>query len=766
MLFEIKQKLCNDVIERNLVQHSYQSLQLSSFIIFINALILSYGQYGLISNDIIYTWFISITVITFIRLGFSYLYFKAPDRFDTNTWKSIFYGGVISSGLLWGSTSIYLYPQEDIAHQTFLIIIIAGMSAGAITTLSSVKHATTIFLTLTLIPLIYTISLENNEIHNMMLVLITLFFLVLVISSEKYHKSVYKTLITDMELKKSQEDLYLSKEKFKNILKEAPIGIFLYNEHFQITEINDSILNSMGLDRINFENFNLMSVENEYIKKAIIDVFQDKRGHFEGEYHHINGTPLYVDMKTTPIYDKNHIIGGMAIVNDYTEKMKFIQKIEYQAYNDTLTGIPNRNKIMEFVKKELEHYKRTLRIFGVMFIDLDNFKIINDTFGHNVGDKVLKETVKRLKNLLRIGDIVGRFGSDEFIIIISDIDKDNKKSTKKLEVVAEKIHSSLSESFIINGHTIRITTSIGVVLVNNLESKSEEIINNSNNSMLKAKKEGKNITYFYQQELGEWLKKRLNVEKYLRKAIDNKEFEMYYQPVIDLEKNKIIGAEALIRWISPELGFVPPDKFIEISEDNGMIFEIGDFVIENVCYQMSKWVNNEYYSDIEKISLNVSPKQFMQNDFIKNLIMVVEKYDIPPSKLIIELTESALLSNMEETGRKIQELLDYGIKTSIDDFGTGYSSLYHIKSLPFSILKIDRSFVQDINDTEDAKLIKSILDISNNFNMKVVAEGIETVEQKNFLSNLNCEYGQGYLFGKPIPTKDFERLLKEYNANN
>ncbi len=446
-----------------------------------------------------------------------------------------------------------------------------------------------------------------------------------------------------------------------------------------------------------------------------------------------------------------------------TQALEFSEeKIKHQAYFDALTDIPNRILLKDRVEQSLSHYRRHGDLIAIMFLDLDHFKSINDSLGHYVGDLLLIETAVRLSRICREEDTVARLGGDEFIVLLNELGQDPHNAAKYAERIAEKIHEALSQPFDVGEReSINTSSSIGIAIVSSDDQSADDLLKFADTAMYQAKKEGRNTTRFYQEQMDQWIKKRLFLENALRHAIKNSELELYYQPVIEIATKRIIGAEALLRWNHPELGLVMPDEMISIAEESGLIVSIGEWVLREACTQFVRWRSeNLRQVHIDRIAINVSVVQFRQNDFVDKVIRIVAESGIVPSMLELELTESTVIDNIDIVIEKMNRLRSAGINISMDDFGTGYSSLSYLKRLPFTTLKIDRSFVRDImSDADDAALVETILSMASIFKFDVIAEGVETIDQFKFLEEHGCQYFQGYLCSKPVQVSQFEELL-------
>ncbi|MFT6985717.1 MAG: diguanylate cyclase (GGDEF)-like protein [Psychromonas sp.] len=428
------------------------------------------------------------------------------------------------------------------------------------------------------------------------------------------------------------------------------------------------------------------------------------------------------------------------------------KKLAYQATHDELTGLANRNYIYESLNLFIHHSQRDKTQVLVMFIDLDNFKQINDTAGHIAGDQVLKETSARLINAVRSTDTIARLGGDEFLLIIPDL-----LSSKDAEMLAVKILALFEKPFTATNQEFFITTSIGMAIYPHDGDDPDSLLKNADMALYRVKDAGRNSFTFYDPTMNDAMLRTLSLTNRLRLAISNNEIEMYYQPIIDLKSRKIIAAEALMRWHDQQLGFVSPEEFIPLAEKNGLILQLGEFALEQACSQTAEW--QSIYP--MHIAVNFSTIQFRDCAGLQSKIeAVLAKSGLPADKLDVEVTESLLASNNRELTEMLNRLTELGIELSIDDFGTGYSALSYLQQFPFSKLKIDRAFVRDLEtNPADLSLVSAILAMAKALQLKVVAEGIEDSYQADLLEKMHCEYGQGFLFSPAVPATEFGQLL-------
>lgn len=441
---------------------------------------------------------------------------------------------------------------------------------------------------------------------------------------------------------------------------------------------------------------------------------------------------------------------------EYAIERKKIEKgLQFYAQCDSLTGLANRMLFRDRLNRAMIRADRHKKIVALIFIDLDRFKNINDSMGHDVGDQLLVEIAIRLRQCTREGDTIARLGGDEFTIILEDISQISDAS-----LVANKILDAMLEPVNINGFEIFATPSLGITLYPIDDSNAKDLLRNADAAMYKAKEDGRNCYRFYTSDMNRNLEDRIVLENYLRHAIENDEFELHYQPKFNTQNHELIGAEALLRWHSPRHGMVSPAIFIPLAEETGLIHPITEWVVQKACQQNSRW-QLKGYPPI-RMAINLSPKQFKRPNIAKTIFNKIVFADLSPRYIELEITESALMEDVNKSNEILKELKKWGIQISIDDFGTGYSSLSYLKKFPIDTLKIDQSFVRDIlDDKDDAAIVSAIIAMASSLRLNVIAEGVETREQLNFLAAEGCNQVQGYFLGRPIPAREFEATFFE-----
>lgn len=470
---------------------------------------------------------------------------------------------------------------------------------------------------------------------------------------------------------------------------------------------------------------------------------------------------LYYEEKTiTPLIDDSgNITQYVSTGKNITERMKAQDRLNYLAYHDVLTGLPNRMLLAERMSQEIKRAKRLKTKAALLFIDIDRFKNVNDTLGHYIGDELLTKVAIRLREEIRSGDTVARLGGDEFGLLLTDI-----KHESDVTDFSEKLLVSLSKSYNVDGNELYATASIGICLFPDDGDTDVKLLKNADAAMYKAKEGGKNTFKYYSHEMSNKAKQRLSLETSMRSAIDNNEFILHYQPQIELGTNKIRSVEALIRWNNPGQGLIPPNDFIPFLEETGMIIPVGKWIVSEAIRTHKEFL--KYKNGPELISINISGKQFLSEDLASYIIDALWESNLSADNIELEITESLLMENIEETIKVLSRLKELGVKIAVDDFGTGYSSLSYLKRLPIDVLKLDRSFVKDVDkDADSASIASAIISLGHDLGMEIIAEGVETESQMEFLADKKCDIVQGYLYSKPVSSGEIKSFIKKHKEH-
>ena len=474
-----------------------------------------------------------------------------------------------------------------------------------------------------------------------------------------------------------------------------------------------------------------------------------------------DGSVRYVSLSGRPFFDDNgRFKGYRGIGKDVTDQKHAEERIHYVANHDSLTSLPNRVMFSEILNHTLNTARRYKRRFALLFMDLDRFKNINDTFGHDAGDAMLQEMAKRLTQTLRTSDVVARLGGDEFVVLLQETDEE-----KNVAAVARKILTAVVRPVVLLGQECRVTASVGICVYPDDAQDEQSLMKNADIAMYRAKEEGKNNYKFYSEQINVHTLERLALETSLRRALERNEFFLHYQAKLDLNTGAITGAEALLRWQHPELGIVAPAQFIPLAEETGLIVPIGKWVLRAACAQAVAWQRQGMAPMC--MAVNLSPRQFADDDLAQDVAAVLAETGLDPTLLELELTEGMVMQNPERATRVLAAIKSQGVRFAIDDFGTGYSSLAQIKRFPIDTLKVDRSFIRDIpQDAEDSAITEAIIAMAKTLSLTVVAEGVETQEQQKFLRDHACDEMQGYYFSKPIAAEQFFDLVKKHKQSN
>jgi len=483
----------------------------------------------------------------------------------------------------------------------------------------------------------------------------------------------------------------------------------------------------------------------------------------EQRYFHKTGQVRWVLLSVAPIKDaQKHSANLLFQMQDLTVRKQAEKKLVHDAFHDALTGLPNRMFFLDHLKQSVRRIKRTQQPpFAVLFLDFDRFKIINDRLGHMVGDQLLIAIANRLRAAVRPGDTVARLGGDEFTILL-----DGLASPDDAIDTARRLLSNLSEEFRLPGREVFITASIGVALSTTGYEHAEEVLRDADTAMYRAKSLGRGRYEIFDKAMDANNTDLLQIETDLWRALERDELTLDYQPIVSLQTGRIAGFEALLRWIHPSRGIVSPLEFISVAEETGLIIPMGQWVLNQACRQTREWQKRYPQKPPITISVNLSPKQFMQRDLIDQISLALDSGGLSPASLKVEITEGMVMQNVESTMQMLGQLQALGIAISLDDFGTGYSSLSYLHRFPISTLKIDQSFVSSMsNNQESLEIVRTILGLARNLKMEVIAEGVETLEQAEELRAMNCEYGQGFYFSKALNANSAVRFLSSDSTN-
>jgi diguanylate cyclase (GGDEF)-like protein/PAS domain S-box-containing protein len=566
-----------------------------------------------------------------------------------------------------------------------------------------------------------------------------------------------------LKFKIAEQALWTNETYLNAILRHSPALISVKDMEGNVVLASEHFNHMAMMDNTGFIGKNVFDIYPKDTAQSMWDIETATRTNqqtyeLELDLLHKDGSLHTYLLVKFPLFNKdNHIFGVCTIGTDITEHKlaenalrEQQSRLNYMAFHDSLTALPNRSLFYDRIYHGLARARRSNSRLALMLLDIDRFKIINDSLGHDAGDILLKIIAMRLNEGVRDMDTVARLGGDEFVIVLEGI-----QELDDVIFVANKILSTLARPLEVSGHNITATVSIGVSIFPDDGKDTDELLKNADIAMYKAKEAGKNNCQFYTKGMNATAVNFLLLENDLRRAIDLNQLILHYQPQVDLASNQIVGVEALVRWQHPDRGLIPPAHFISLAEETGLIVPMGEWVLREACRQQKYWLDRGIL--VGKMAVNLSPLQFRQKNFPEKVASILNTLDLSPEHLELEITESCAMEHAGETINQLNQLKEMGMYLAIDDFGTGYSSLAYLQRFPIQKLKIDRSFIHDIqNDSNDAAIAKSIIGLAHNMQMVVIAEGVENSYQIEWLRNKGCDQAQGFLYAKPMPAEQLE----------
>jgi diguanylate cyclase (GGDEF)-like protein/PAS domain S-box-containing protein len=568
------------------------------------------------------------------------------------------------------------------------------------------------------------------------------------------------------ERKQAEEALRQAEEKYRAIFEDAVVAIFQSTPDGRYTIANPAMARMLGYDSPEELVTSITDISQQvYVDPKSREEFKrllTKQGtvsDFECQIYRKDGSKMWISANARAVFKAGVLVGYDGMNEDITDRKVAEERVQYLAYYDALTDVPNRTLLQDRLSKALASARRQKDKVALLFLDLDRFKNINDSLGHALGDFLLQKVGERLKRWAREQDTVARLGGDEFLIVLTRI-----RDVADAAVAAERLMAAMTNEFIVQGNPLSISCSLGISIFPDHGESGEILIKNADAAMYSAKEKGRNNFRFFTEKMNAEVEERLTLENSLRLALERNELFLVYQPQMDMATGNIIGLEALLRWQHPELGLVPPDRFIRIAENSGLIMPIGEWVLRTACSQTRKW-QDEGHAAVS-VAVNVSAVQFRQEDFCNLIRRVLQETGLAPQYLELELTESLLLANADVTFSVLQELKAMGLTLAIDDFGTGYSSFSYLRQFRVSKLKVDRSFVRDVAvNPDDAAITSGIISMAKSLNLKVIAEGVETEAQMSFLRAHQCDEIQGYYFSKPLTVDKVADKLRSNHSD-
>ncbi len=572
--------------------------------------------------------------------------------------------------------------------------------------------------------------------------------------------SLAKRRAVELALRKSEEHL-------RQIIDHLPVMIGARNIAGYYLFANKALANELGYTPDQMRNLHV----RQLLKNSVFDIdtmlandYRVIRGNeeldvIEERFVSATGKQLFLQTHIMPLafYDEKV---ALIVSVDITERKNAQAKMEFMAHHDALTGLPNRLQLVERLEHELRRAERHGYFGAVLFIDLDQFKTINDSLGHPVGDKVLEVVSERLQQSVREEDLVARLSGDEFVVVLTVLDQNIETAALRAGEISEKIRTIISQPYIYDNMELRVTCSVGVVVYPDKNNSVHELLRYADTAMYQVKEKGRDSIEFFNEEMADKVSRQLTMEGDLHRALEESQFELYYQPKIHIQTGRVDGAEALLRWNHPTKGMISPVDFIPVLETSGMIIDVGQWVLETACKTLVRWQQADLWRPGMRMSINISPRQFRRAAFADDVLATLAKYPIPADSLDMEITEGIVIQRVDDAIQTMTTLSEKGISFSLDDFGTGYSSISYLKRLPVTTLKIDKGFVRDIiDDRNDRVLVETIITMGRLLDMELVAEGVEEAEQLAILKSYGCDYYQGYLSSQAVPLEAFEEIL-------
>ncbi|MCB1801711.1 MAG: EAL domain-containing protein [Gammaproteobacteria bacterium] len=706
-------------------------------------------------------WFSGIVLLLIGRGLLSSLFHRHPQICrEPETWLRWFRNGASLTAGMWGIAGVLFFPTDNVLLQAMTILVLSGVAAGALSVLTADFATYRNFVLLTLAPVVTHAFSMDGEMPTLIGMLGLLLITFLLKSGKQNSDAIIESLTLRHHNALLAEDLAKEKEDalgeaatmMSTVLSSAPIALWAIDGNGVITFMEGSEFGRKTRRQLPGIGENLFQAFDDFPQIA----YQTRRA-LNGESF---STEIEMGQHTFEVHfsaldkEQDDTQGVIGVAIDISDRIEHKRELSRRAHYDQLTGLPNRTLIMSQIGHAFENARRHHSQVALFFLDLDNFKAINDSMGHAAGDELLRQAAERLQSAVRQNDMPARLGGDEFLVVSEDMQR-----PEDAEVIAHKIARLFQRPFRIEGREVFTTTSIGIAIHPQDGSTADQMLQSADTAMYHAKAEGKNKYRFFTREMQDSVERHLAMETELRQALRRNELQLMFQPKYDSRDGRIRGAEALLRWHSPTLGQVKPDDFIPVAEYAGLMPQIGNWVLQQACREAAEW--DAIRSGNLHIAINVSPQQFRNTDLLANVTQALAETGIAPQCLELEITESVLVQDAPETMRVFQDLNDLGITLSLDDFGTGYSSLSYLKKFPMQVLKIDKAFIQDLGrDPDDDSLVDAIVAMAHSLNLSVVAEGVETQQQFEFLRQRNVELVQGYYFSRPVPADEFRAMLE------
>ena len=744
-----------------------------------------------LASPALFAWFIAIALVTVARYGlYKSFVGRDPPAADLPRWEMRFLAGTLVAGLAWALIGTVLLPDTvHLAERYSVVMLVSLLVTGAVGYYAPHPYAYKITAFLGLVPVALMLGGSGDRAQMFLSGAILMLAGVLPFVHEKVNRALVDSLamrrertMLSLELDdersrlqqanealademlgrlKAQQAELLAAQKLRMHVERTPLAVIEWDREHRITAWNPAAEAIFGFTEDDARG----RLATELIiaptgREGVIAMWRELETSRDGTKITLDnvtraGRSIHCEWYNTPLVDPGgRVVGYASLVQDVTERLNTERTIHYMAHHDALTGLPNRRLMQDRLNQAIMQARRKQRHVAVLFIDLDRFKLVNDTLGHDSGDYVLKDVARRLATCVREVDTVSREGGDEFVIVLPDLEK-----PESARIVAEKILRELAKPMDIGGQEVHVTPSIGISHYPNDATDVNHLLKHADTAMYQAKDAGRNTVRFFTGDLNFLLAKRLEVEVRLRKAIENEEFFLRYQPQVEIATGRITGMEALLRWNDPERGEILPKDFVFVAEELGLIVQLGEWAFRTACRQLRVWAD-EGIADVA-VSVNISPRQFMSRHLVPSLLAIVRETGADPHRIELEITETMIMRNLDQSIEVLRQLRSVGMRVSVDDFGVGYSSLGQLARLPANALKIDKSFVaQAVDDPSSGSITEAIIAMARRLKLRVTAEGVETRAQLEFLRANQCDAFQGYLFSRPVTGLEATAMLR------
>jgi len=755
-------------IEYDKLTFFYMSLPYMLLGHILGALLLSALMFGSVDTYSIGIWLLLNILVTFYRY-YHYRLFRQTDEDEklehSSLWLDRYYTDVLVNGIIWGASAFLLFPETGFMDQSIVLLFLITIGFSSMGLLASKRELLLTYVLVVFIPVILRLFFMEDLVYNTMAYAGLGLVLLMILAANYYGNIINTSLLTHRDYITTRHSYLQLKEKFFSIFEHAPVGIYHFNHHLNLEETNQTFAGMVGeKDRKTLIGRPLGNLfDDPTLLKLHERVIQGSYEEYEGILHTYTNPDdqHHVRLSSVPMHeDDNEIVGGVTIIKDLTPETRANEALEHFRSHHPLTGLPNRDLLLEHLKTTLEEKLRNDSTGALLFLDVDHFKNINRSYGQKVGDAILLKIAEKLQASIPESSTIAHIGGDAFAILIPELRSDKAMHKKAVFAFIANLRRAFEKVLVVGDLNYHISFSVGVALFKSNILSPLDILKQAETAMFEAKNSARGTVRFYERGYESSILNDLSIANEIYKAIKHDELTMYYQPQQNLKSGRLTGAEALVRWNHPRKGPISPAHFIPIAEESGAIIELEEWIFDHVFQDIRIMVDAFAEFQLNYIAVNVSSIHFLQPNFVQKITDLVRKHRINPVWINFEITESGIMHNIDEAIERIKELKKMGFGFSIDDFGTGYSSLTYLKKLPVDTIKIDRSFVKDADRNEEDRLIvESVIAISQKFGFDVLAEGIDRQETLDYFKSTDCKTFQGYLFYKPISMQEFIHLI-------